>query len=192
MRWLRSNWLYIVLALGTAFAVHVASVAFLPHLIMTRALTKMSGLHGYNTMTHSVRATSASRAVVRPSPDLLYSVCPFDLGRDDTLLVSVSGMPKSYWSISVFDGETNNVFALNNTVAQSGSADVAIQLPLPPGSLSKTMPPPHPDDRSRYFAHVTTPTARGLVLVRTLIVDDKSLAAIDKARRTATCGLYRY
>lgn len=192
MRWLRNNWLYIVLALGVAFAVHVASVAFLPQLIMTRALAKMSGLNGYNTMTHTARATSASRAVVRPSPDLLYSVCPFDLGKGDTLLVSVTGMPKSYWSISVFDAETNNIFALNNSAVPSGSADVAIQQPLPPGSLSKTMPPPHPDDRSWYFAHVTTPTARGLVLIRTLIVDDKSLAAIDRARRTATCGLYRY
>ena len=47
-------------------------------------------------------------------------------------------------------------------------------------------------ERGRHVAHVTTPTARGLVLIRTLIVDDKSLAAIDKARRTATCGLYRY
>jgi len=36
---------------------------------------------------------------------------------------------------------------------------------------------------------VTSPTRRGLILIRTLINDDDRLDAIDRTRRLATCGL---
>lgn len=188
MSWLKRNSGYIVLALAVAFAVHVASVALIPRLVMHVALQRMSA-RGINTMIHSPRATSDSRAVVRPSPDLLYSACPFDLAKAGALRVSVSGMPKTYWSISIFDAATDNVFALNDSAARDGSAEV-ILAPMDarhgagPGAAGIA-------DRGRGTVRVYVPTARGLVLVRTLIDDEKRLSAIDSARRTARCAPYR-
>jgi uncharacterized membrane protein len=182
MRWLRSNWLYFVLTLAVAFAVHVASVAFLPQLVMTRALARISGLNGYNTMTHQPRATSAARAVVRPSPDLLYSACAFDLNQTPggVLHVHTKDMPDSYWSISVFDAETNNVFVLNSNTTKARSADFLIVYGEGDAVTGGSKLP-----------EVWMPTARGLVLVRALIDDDKHLAAIDAARRHAVCEPFK-
>jgi len=182
MRWLRSNWLYIVITLTVAFAVHVASVAFLPQLVMMRALSKMASLHDYNTMTHQPRVTSASRAVVRPSPDLLYSACPFDIDKiGSALRVRVTGMPQSYWSASLFDAETNNFYALNDRQAKTGSVDFVIVGPHTGIIDDAAVGAPR---------QVRSPTVRGLVLFRTLIDEEKHFAAIDKVRRSASCTPY--
>jgi uncharacterized membrane protein len=105
--------------------VHGASVLLLPRFIMLRTMAgivKMAG--GANTITHAPRATWHSRGVVRPSPDLLYSICVYDLGAaDGAVRVSTHDMPETYWSVSVFDANTNNFYALNDRQAKSGAAD---------------------------------------------------------------------
>jgi uncharacterized membrane protein len=184
MRWVRNNWGYILLALIVAFAVHVASVALIPRLVMTVALNKMSAAHGFNTMLYTPRPTSASRAVVRPSPDLLYSACPFDLGKiGGELRVHADAMPHTYWSVSIFDAETNNFFVLNDRHARNNSVDFILENPNLTEWIGaiRHLPP----------KFVRSPTVRGLILFRTLIDSDAKLAAIDAARRHAICEPYR-
>lgn len=177
---LRENWRYIVVVLAIAFGTYLATVALLPRLVMAVALNKMSSVHGFNAMTHSPRATSAARAVVRPSPDLLYSACPFDLDKAGGMLrVHTDGMPNTYWSVSIFDAQTDNIFALNDSHARNGGIDFI---------LKRSNTPPLAD-RSKLVLESETP--RGLILFRTLIDDDKHLAAIDAARRHATCEPYK-
>jgi uncharacterized membrane protein len=180
MSWLRENWRYFVLALAVAFGVYLASVAAIPRVIMTIALHRMSSGRGYNTMTHAPRATSASRAVVRPSPDLLYSACPFDLDAAGGMLrVHAEAMPHTYWSVSMFDAQTDNIFALNDRHARDGGIDFILK-------RSNTKPL---GDRSKLV--LETETARGLILFRTLIDDERNFAAIDAARRHAACEPYK-
>lgn len=176
MIWFRENWRYFVLALAVAFGVHVASIAITPRLVMTIALNKMSASHGFNTMLQTPRPTSASRGVVRPSPDLLYSACPFDLDKlpDHVLRVHADHMPGTYWSVSVFDAGTSNIFALNDRQAKNGAVDFTIVGPR--------------QDKMPLTPAVRSPTSRGLVLFRTLIDSDLHLAALDAARRHATCA----
>jgi uncharacterized membrane protein len=171
MKWL--GW--ILATLIVAALVHVGSVIALPHLIMARTMRGIADHGGLNTMIHGKRPTSASRGVVRPSPDLLYSSCVYDLDAAGGMVrVTAHGMPKTYWSVSLFDAETNNFYVLNDRAAKDGSVDFVIvgknQDKAPPGKV------------------VRTPTRRGLVLFRTLIDDDAHLADIDKARRSATCA----
>jgi len=117
---------------------------------------------------------------VRPSPDLLYSACPFDLDKVGSggVRISANAMPHTYWSVSVFDAETNNFFTLNDSQAKSGSVDIVIVGPHT-GLVDNGAP-----------RQVRSPTARGLVLFRTLIDNDNHLAAIDTARRHASCAPY--
>ena len=169
MRFLARGVLYIALALAIAAAVHVASVFYLPDLIMMRVMAKVGGRA--NTMLHTPRPTEASRAVVRPSPDLLYSTCVYDLGRaGGRLRVHASAMPDTYWSVSAFDAHTDNFFVLDDRHAKGGRFDITLAAP----------------DAARP-GDIASPTARGIILVRTLIDDDTHLARIDAARRHARC-----
>jgi uncharacterized membrane protein len=172
MRWLARNWLHIALMLAIAAAVHVASVFYLPDFIMIRVMAGMARAGGVNTMLHGVRATSASRAVVRPSPDLLYSTCAYDLDKaGGRLRVHASAMPHTYWSVSAFDARTNNFFVLDDRQAGRDAFDITL---AGPGAAAR------PGD-------VRAPTARGVILLRTLIDDDAHLSKFDAARRGARC-----
>ena len=167
---------WIVLTLVIAFVVHVASVRYLPHAIMHIAMDKMGAV---NEIHHGRRVDEASRGVVRPSPDLLYSSCPFDLSKG-TLEVKAPVPPGTYWSVSAFDTETNNFFALNDR--QIGGQPLELILLPTHGGQEPAM----------HIAGqlvVRAPTERGLILFRTLINDDRNFATIDAIRRQATCAL---
>jgi uncharacterized membrane protein len=177
MAWLRRDWGFIAAALAIAAVVHLASVALTPRVVMALALDRMAAAGGVNAMLHTARATSASHGVVRPSPDLLYSVCPFDLDKaNGALRVRATAMPHTYWSVSVFDARTDNVYVLNDRQAKTGSVDFVI------------VSPHH--DKTPLAKFIRAPTTRGLVLFRTLIDNEAHLAAIDAARRHAQCGPY--
>ncbi|HEY1630652.1 MAG TPA: DUF1254 domain-containing protein [Rhizomicrobium sp.] len=165
MRWL--GWIALVLAIATV--THLASVHHLPHVVMNRAMARMGDV---NTIHHGARASAEKQGVVRPSPDLLYSVCPFDLSKG-ALHVTAPVPPGTYWSVSMFDSETNNFFVLNDRQAK-GSVDLLVV----PKDWEKPMP----------GTVVHAPSTRGLVLFRTLVNDEKNLAAIDAARKQAKCG----
>lgn len=170
------NWMWIVAALAVAAVVHVASVLAVPRLIMMRTMTAIArNAGGVNKMTHGKRPTSASRGVVRPSPDLLYSSCIYDLAAAGGVLhVHAAGMPKTYWSVSLFDADTNNFYVVNDRKAGGDGVDFLV---IAPGAFVDGTKLPV----------VVAPTNRGIVLFRTLIDDETHVADIDRARRGAAC-----
>jgi len=181
MAWLKRNWPFMVGGLVIAVLVHVASVLAIPRLVMWRATGLMARNTGFNTMSHAVRATWQSRTIVRPSPDLLYSSCPYDLDKTPggVLHVHASTMPHTYWSVSVFDADTDNIYVLNDSQAKNGSVDFLLV-----GSESDAV-----TGRSN-LPQIWSPTWRGVVLFRTLIDDEARFAEIDAARKHAACEPY--
>jgi uncharacterized membrane protein len=152
---------------------------FLPRFVMLRTMNGMTKTAGAaNTILHAPRATWRSRSVVRPSPDLLYSICVYDLGATGAVHVSTHDMPETYWSVSVFDADTNNFYAINDRQAKSGAADFIL---MPQGKSTEASRLPV----------VAAPTSRGIVLFRTLVNDDADVARIDAARHNTACEPYK-
>jgi uncharacterized membrane protein len=173
------NWKWIAATLAIAVVVHIATLLALPRLIMMRTMSAITRLVAANTMLYPPRPTSRSRGVVRPSPDLLYSICIYDLtAADGALRVSTHDMPDTYWSVSIFDADTDNFYASNDRQAGNGAADFLL---VGPGARP-------PNDR---LTVVTAPTSRGIVLFRTPIDHEDRLAEIDAGRRNADCSPYR-
>ena len=170
MRWIA--WALFTVAL--AVAIHWALVRNAPEYIMSRAMSKM-GARGANTISHVERATAASRTVVKPSPDLLYSHCVFDLSRAP-LKVTTAAPAGTYSSVAFYAANTDNFYALNDT--KTGGQPVTIVL-LGQGQSV----PPQPEDT----IIVGAPTPKGLVLFRTLINDDAREPELDRLRRAANC-----
>ncbi|HVZ70670.1 MAG TPA: DUF1254 domain-containing protein [Rhizomicrobium sp.] len=166
--------LWIVAALAVAAVVHYVTLIQTPGFIMKRVMMKMGEA---NTIHHQGRVTANSRSVVRPSPDLLYSVCPFDL-TNGALHVTAPVPPGTYWSVSIFDDKTNNFFVKNDKQAK--------------GKVDLLLTTPYVDvKRPQGAAEVVAPTPKGVVLFRTLINDEKNFAAIDAVRRKANCTFIR-
>jgi uncharacterized membrane protein len=173
------NWKWIAGTVLVAAVVHVASLLALPRLIMLRTMTAITQSASANTIIYPPQPTARARGVVRPSPDLLYSICVFDLNAaNGAVRVSTHDMPNSYWSVSVFDADTNNFYALNDRQAKTGATDFLL---VARGASAAATGLPV----------ITAPTSRGIVLFRTLIDDERRLAEIDAARRHADCTPYK-
>jgi len=172
------TWKWVAATLLVAVVVHGVTVLLLPRLIMLRTVAGISKQVPANAIVHAPRPTARSRGVVRPSPDLLYSICAYDLGAaGGAVRVSTHDMPETYWSVSLFDIDTNNFYALNDRQAKAGATDFLLARP---GTSAGTAGVPV----------VTPPTDRGIVLFRTLINDEGRIAEIDAARRFAACSPY--
>lgn len=166
------RWLGPLIAgvLVAALAWHATLVAT-PRLLMAAAYDRIAK-GGPNRFSFGPLATDKSRAIVRPSPDLAYASCPFDLGAGP-LLIDVPPVPAAYWSLSVFDAETDVAFVRNNVEAAGAPIRAAVTLPDQPAPAG--------------YPRVTVAHPRGIALVRILVEDRADFPVIDPARKQATC-----
>ena len=132
----------------------------LPRLIMLRTVAGISRQAAANTILHAPRPNANSRGVVRPSPDMLYSICVYDLNAaGGAIRVSTHDMPDTYWSVSLFDVDTNNFYALNDRQTKAGAADFVLTASgAPAGNAGLPVVVP-PTAASCCFARSSTTTA---------------------------------
>lgn len=157
----------ILLAALVAALAYVGALWATPHVIMAKAMEKL-GAGRINTMQHQGLPNAESRFVVRPSPDLAYSICVFDLAQGP-VAIDAFVPPQRYWSLSVFDANTDNIFSVNDRAA-SGRYALTLSKDGAGGSLA-------------------VPGGKGIALIRILVTDAEDLAAIDTFRRRSTCGV---
>lgn len=166
--------LWIIFTAVVAAGIHWVSVAYAPSIIMSRVLTVIER-NSKDGIAFGDRPTAESRQVVRPSPDLLYSTCVFDVSRSP-LKITTATPTDTYWSVALYADNTDNFFVLNDTQAQGQPATILLI------GQGQTVPNQQPG-----VIVVSAPTTRGLVLFRTLIIDEARLAEIDQQRRQSRC-----
>lgn len=165
------RWSIVVLVL--AAILHVITVFSLPVLIMGRAESRFLKIGGVNAAIHAPRVNSESRAIVRPSPDLLYSVCVYDL-TSGPIKVS-SPVPNSYWSLSIYNKNTDNFFVLNDGQAGGDSVEFLLIGPETKAKNPENLP------------LIDAPGNNGIVLMRSLIGDESAFAHLNALRKKAAC-----
>ena len=169
------EWLFWIAAtILVALVVHLGAIYLLPRVVMMRAFDKMGAV---NTMHVGQRPTSASRTVVRPSPDSLYATCPYDLSKGP-LRVTAPVVHTSYWSVSAFDADTNNFFVKNDQQAMGDSIELVV---VKRGQAWPAM------DNALERVVLFSPSEKGLILFRAVIDDDKHLPALEAALNRTHC-----
>ena len=167
-RWLPPLLLGVLLSV----AAYQIALAAAPRFLMSAAIRRVAERGGFNAVAHAPLATDRARAIVRPSPDLAYSTCAFDLTPGPVEVIAPA-LPAPYWSLSVFDARTDVVFVRNNR----DTAGRPIRLVIA-----------RPGQRVPAAAQaVTVNHARGIALIRALVPDRSVLGFIDRARRKASC-----
>jgi uncharacterized membrane protein len=167
-RWLLPLLTGVVVAL---IGYQLAMVAA-PRMLMSAAIKRV-GQAGMNRMTHGPLATERARAIVRPSPDLAYSSCPFDLS-NGPVRVQVAPAPSVYWSLSVFDSRTDTAFVRNNEQTGEKPMDIILARPGQPTPAGREV--------------VRLNGDKGIALVRILVQDRAQFPAIDAVRRRSSCA----
>ena len=117
------EWMFWIAAtILVAMIVHLGAIYLLPRVVMMRALDRLGAA---NTMHVGKRPTAAARAIVRPSPDIVYATCPYDLSKGP-LRVTAPVIHTSYWSVSAFDANTNNFFVKNDQQTPADSIELVV------------------------------------------------------------------
>lgn len=163
-------------ALIAAFT-HLAAVHAYPRLLMRGAWEAISRSADDSGLVHAPRPDAAARTVVRPSPDLVYSVCLYDLAAGPwSIRLEV---PDSYVSVSLYAMNTDNFFTVNDRQAPGGSMELLI--------VSGPVDEYEASTGGRPLV-VRAPDERGMALVRYFAGSGANAAAIEAARRTLACG----
>jgi uncharacterized membrane protein len=170
------EWLFWIAAtVLVAMVVHLGAVYLLPHAVMARALEKLGTP---NTMHVGRRPDATARAVVRPSPDILYAACPYDLSKGP-LRVTSPVNHASYWSVSAFDAATDNYFVKNDQQINGDTMELIL--------VKRGQPWPALDNALERII-LYAPTEKGLILIRAVIDTEKDLPALSAMLHQARCG----
>jgi uncharacterized membrane protein len=163
------HWLAVAALVG--LIAHFAVIFAAPYVLMGGAMKKLSGNgRAVNQFVFGPRTTEASRAVVRPSPDLAYASCVYDLAKGP---LHVHAAPWSdYMSISVFQANSDNIFVQNDRQAPMGIDFVLARKDqaTPPGARV-----------------VISPSVKGVILDRRLAPSQEAFAKADAARHADVC-----
>jgi len=157
-----------------AAVVHFGTLYAVPRIVMMRALTKLGRP---NVMHFGKRPDATTRMIVRPSPDLLYATCPYDLSKG-ALRVIAPVTHANYWSVSAFDAATNNYFVRNDQKIAGDAIEILM--------LQHGQPWP-PFDNALERIILFSPSTRGLILIRAVVDDDKHVAALQTMLHRTRC-----
>ncbi|ABS62463.1 integral membrane protein-like protein [Parvibaculum lavamentivorans DS-1] len=176
----KPQWLAVVAVL--AVILHLAIVWAVPRVVMSVAMAKIGDTAALNEFTHPPRATDASRAVVRPSPDLAYSICLLDLSQGPVRIEVPASAP--YTSLALYSSITDNYFVRNNR-EDGGLQDgemIGVVVTGPADEAPANLP--------EGLAVVSSPTEKGLALVRRVIESDAAMPGLDALRASSVCTPY--
>lgn len=173
-KWLKISITIVILAV----VFHLITVAFFPSLVMRVAHRKISErAGGVNVVIHLPPTTADNNPIVNSSPDILYSACAFDLSGGPVRFNAQ--IPDSYWSISGFDAKTNNFFVINNEQVKSKNFELIL---VGAGETPKI------DVNTQI---IKSPTARGVVLFRTLVPVTHKIEGLIRTQKMADCTPYQ-
>jgi uncharacterized membrane protein len=151
--------------------VHLGAVVGVPRGIML--VVKRATAAFPSRIIHSDVVTASSRLIVRPSPDLLYSLCRFDVSRRP--LEVTAAVPDTYFSIAAYASNTDNFYVINDREIDARRVTLVLVregTPYAPRAGERVVP---------------SPTDEGVVLFRTLITDRARLDRLRALQRQADC-----
>lgn len=129
---------------------------------------------GINVALSAAPADATARTVVRPSPDLLYTACVFDLSNGPLHLTAP--VQASYVSVSGFAADTSNFFSLNDSQISADSSgqkriDLLLLHEADAGASASV---------NASTQRVLSPSKRGLILFRSLITNPAALHSLQQ------------
>lgn len=151
----------VVVLIVTAVISHVLILNAIPNVIMGKAVSSMEerGIPLHRFVLAS-RTTPQTQTVVRPSPDLAYSICLFDFSKIQTPLQIQAQHWSNYASISFFDAQTNNFETIRIGYADGKIIQTRVLLLAPDSTYSVS------STEDTYY--IRSPSERGLILIRRL------------------------
>lgn len=167
-RWIVS----LLVFLGVATLAYQGALLATPFALMRAAAAKAGANVPINVFRFGPMTTAENQTIVRPSPDLSYSLCVFDVSKGP-VLVRTEPIPGHYWSVSIFDARTDVAAVRSDRDTRGNPAMLALVKAGQVAPAGYEAVPVHYD--------------KGVVLIRILLADKGEFAEIDALRRKSFC-----
>ena len=159
----------LALFMASALAAGWFTLNAVPGFIMGKAMERIeASAAASDGVRHAPRLREDNQTIVRASPDILYSVCAYDLSEGDLALTVPWPADGNYASISFYDARTNNFAVISDREAEGEAMHLVLS-------------------SDPYESALHAPTDRGLALYRRVIDAETDLQAADTERRSFTC-----
>ena len=149
----------------------------IPNLIMEGLYQRGGQLGDYNSISVAPRPDERMRGVVRPSPDLLYARCIYNL--EDGPLTIAATVPERYWSMQFYQMNTDNYAGITNQRDERYRVGSVVNVTLV-----------EPNSEAQDYPHevIQSPTQRGIVLLRASGIGDEDVTrqALENSRCSPT------
>ncbi|HUR44067.1 MAG TPA: hypothetical protein VMZ01_08210 [Aestuariivirga sp.] len=121
---------WVFLAVSLAVTIHAAFVLAMPAFMLKRSIARISGETGANSFF--VLPTDEQRRLFPAYPPLsVVGACAFDVSQGP---VDFSAdMPEGFWTLTIYSGSGDVIYALNDT--QAGTGRFTVNLKKAPGLL---------------------------------------------------------
>ena len=169
----------IAVFVAVALAANVLTVALLPRAINFVVLYKIASSGGTNVALPAPRATAEARGIVRPSPDLLYTACVFDVSEKP--LHITAPVQDSYVSVAGFAADTSNFFSVNDSQVEPG-ADGVKRFDMVIARQAGVV--------AAGAKLVIAPSDRGLILFRSLVPREQDEARVKEFQKQQRCETF--
>jgi uncharacterized membrane protein len=159
-------------ALLVAAAAWQGGLSLATYGLMEVAVRRTAADTGFNKMRYNALATPENQPIVRPSPDLAYAACAYDL-KDGPVEVTMAPVPGRYSSLSVFDARTDVVFVRNDQQAKEKPFQIVIARDGQPVPAGREV--------------VRVDYDRGIALIRLLLNTPSEIKSLEPLRRQSSC-----
>jgi uncharacterized membrane protein len=154
------KWLLAVLLMAWVGQYGVAMLA--PNLIMQTLYRGVVDQGGENSFRLTPLPDETTREVVRPSPDLFYGICAYNVENGPVFIEAL--VPEKYWSMQFYQMNTDNFSSFSNQRHESYRVNTTTKITLVSAS----------EDPNKYQGEVVqSPTNKGVMLIRVSAIGDQ-------------------
>ncbi|MDE1995650.1 MAG: DUF1254 domain-containing protein [Rhizobiaceae bacterium] len=145
--------------LGAAL-LHVIIILSLPHFSDRDAYTRVED-EGDENHFYMLDNKDDDAGLSNDDPYIRTAVCAFDIEDQPIRLTAKGKVP--FWSLSVYDAASNEVFSMSDRTSVGGALDLLLASPLQLTGIRKALPPSLVQS-----ILVETPRPKGYVVLRTM------------------------
>jgi uncharacterized membrane protein len=127
----------VLLGLVGAALLHIVIILALPQFTGKDAYSRVLGLYEMDSF-FPLSNQPGPTGLANEDPFLRVAVCGFSVTASPMRFVARGDVP--FWSLSVFDADSNEVFSMNDHTAVNGNLDLVAATPLQLIDLRKTPP----------------------------------------------------
>ncbi|MDI7861278.1 DUF1254 domain-containing protein [Rhizobiaceae bacterium n13] len=170
----------IATGLVGAALLHLVIVLALPYFTGRDAYTRILSYDDVNRF-FMLSSTPDASGLANDDPYVKNAVCAFSLEQAPVRLQAEGPVP--FWSLSIYDTASNEVFSMNDRTSVDGTVDVVLATPIQMTALRKALP----EALGQSILVEVPQTEEGYTVLRTLAPQRSLEEAAQTFLTTASC-----